>query len=118
MKTIVNTARGCLELKEVALPDPAKGWVRVRTRACEICATDLEMLSGWDRTGFPSIPGHEWSGTVDVVGRAAFRAVHSPFDGRFFGQRDHGPVHIVLVRDSRCSQCTAPPQTSLPGDPT
>jgi 2-desacetyl-2-hydroxyethyl bacteriochlorophyllide A dehydrogenase len=26
------------------------------------------MIAGWDRTGFPAIPGHEWSGTVDAVG--------------------------------------------------
>lgn len=26
------------------------------------------MIAGWDRTGFPAIPGHEWAGTVDAVG--------------------------------------------------
>jgi len=26
------------------------------------------MIDGWDRTGFPSIPGHEWSGVVDALG--------------------------------------------------
>jgi len=26
------------------------------------------MISGWNRTGHPAIPGHEWSGTVDAVG--------------------------------------------------
>jgi threonine dehydrogenase-like Zn-dependent dehydrogenase len=42
--------------------------LRVRTAFCGICATDLEMIAGWQRTGFPSIPGHEWSGVVDAVG--------------------------------------------------
>ena len=26
------------------------------------------MISGWERTTFPAVPGHEWSGTVDAVG--------------------------------------------------
>ena len=26
------------------------------------------MIAGWERTGFPSIPGHEWSGVVEAVG--------------------------------------------------
>ena len=68
MKAIVNTGPGALELRE--LPDAAAGpgQVRIRTAACGICATDLEMIAGWERTGFPAIPGHEWSGMVDAVG--------------------------------------------------
>jgi threonine dehydrogenase-like Zn-dependent dehydrogenase len=27
------------------------------------------MIAGWARTGFPSIPGHEWAGVVEAVGR-------------------------------------------------
>jgi threonine dehydrogenase-like Zn-dependent dehydrogenase len=68
MKAIVNTAPGVLEMRDVPTPAPAAGQVRLRTGACGICATDLEMIAGWERTGFPSIPGHEWSGTVDAVG--------------------------------------------------
>jgi threonine dehydrogenase-like Zn-dependent dehydrogenase len=26
------------------------------------------MIAGWKRTGFPAIPGHEWSGIVDALG--------------------------------------------------
>jgi threonine dehydrogenase-like Zn-dependent dehydrogenase len=33
-----------------------------------VCATDLEMIAGWKRTGFPAIPGHEWAGRVDKPG--------------------------------------------------
>lgn len=69
MKAIVNTKPGGLELKEWPTPDPGPGQVRIKTAACGVCATDLEMISGWKRTGFPSIPGHEWSGIVDAVGR-------------------------------------------------
>ena len=68
MKAIVNTAPGRLEWLDRSTPAPGPGQVRVRTGAVGICATDLEMIAGWDRTGFPSIPGHEWAGTIDAVG--------------------------------------------------
>src|SRR5579871_5358192 len=68
MKAIVNTAPNQLELLDYPLPEPAPGQMRIRTGACGICATDLEMIKGWDRTGYPTIPGHEWAGIVDAVG--------------------------------------------------
>ena len=68
MKAIVNTAAEILEWQERPMPLPGPGQVRIRTAACGICATDLQMIAGWERTGFPAIPGHEWSGVVDAVG--------------------------------------------------
>lgn len=68
MKAIVNTAPNQLELLDYPLPEPASGQVRIRTGACGICATDLEIIHGWDRTGYPTIPGHEWAGIVDAIG--------------------------------------------------
>ena len=68
MKAIVNTGPNRLEMLEVPLPQPGPGQVRIRTGAVGICATDLVMIAGWERTGFPAIPGHEWAGTVDAVG--------------------------------------------------
>ncbi len=68
MRAIVNTGPGELRWAEWPLPQPGQGEVRVRTGACAICATDLHMVAGWRRTGFPAIPGHEWAGTVEAVG--------------------------------------------------
>ena len=68
MRAIVNTAPNRLEMLEVPMPQPGSGEVRIRTGACGICATDLQMVAGWERTGFPAIPGHEWAGTVEAVG--------------------------------------------------
>ena len=68
MKALVNTAPRKLEWKDWPTPEPVAGQVRIRVAACGICATDLEMIRGWQRTGFPAIPGHEWSGVVDAVG--------------------------------------------------
>jgi 2-desacetyl-2-hydroxyethyl bacteriochlorophyllide A dehydrogenase len=68
MKAIVNTAPNRLEFQQLPLPQPGAGQVRIRTAACGICATDILMIAGWERTPFPAIPGHEWSGTVDAIG--------------------------------------------------
>ena len=56
-------------------PEPGPGQVRIKTGAVGICATDLQMVAGWERTGFPAIPGHEWSGTVDAVGSDADKSL-------------------------------------------
>lgn len=64
----MNVAPGQLEMREMPVPHAGAGEVRIRVAACGICATDLEMIHGWERTGFPSIPGHEWAGIVDEVG--------------------------------------------------
>ncbi len=75
MRAIVNTGPIRLELLEVPQPQPGFGQVLIRTSACGICATDLLMIAGWDRTGFPSIPGHEWAGMVDSVGEGVDRSL-------------------------------------------
>jgi threonine dehydrogenase-like Zn-dependent dehydrogenase len=68
LKAYANVAPGQAKLRDVPLPVPGRGQVRIKTAACAICATDLAMIAGWQRTGFPSIPGHEWSGSIDAVG--------------------------------------------------
>src|SRR4051812_1521803 len=68
MKALVYAAPGALELREVPTPTPGRGQVRIRTAACGICATDLEMIAGAPRVRRPAILGHEWAGVVDAVG--------------------------------------------------
>jgi threonine dehydrogenase-like Zn-dependent dehydrogenase len=68
MKAAVVTSPGTLELREVSAPEPGSGQVRVRSAYCGICATDLAMMAGNERTRYPLILGHEWSGVVDAVG--------------------------------------------------
>lgn len=79
MRAIANTGPGRLEMQEWPTPRPGPEQVLVRVAACGICATDLQMIDGWDRTGYPSIPGHEWVGTVEAVGPRA--------DDRLLGRR-------------------------------
>ena len=68
MKAIVNTAPGQLTWMDCPTPEPGPGQVRIRTASCGVCATDILMIAGWQRTVFPSIPGHEWSGVVEAAG--------------------------------------------------
>lgn len=75
MKAIVNTGPGRLEWIETPMPAPGTGQALVKTACCGICATDLEMIAGWERTGFPSVPGHEWSGSVAGVGPGVDRDI-------------------------------------------
>jgi threonine dehydrogenase-like Zn-dependent dehydrogenase len=58
-----------LDMLDLPKPEPKPGQVRIKTVACGICATDLQIVGGlWSRTGFPMILGHEWSGVIDAVG--------------------------------------------------
>ena len=68
MKAIVNTGPGKIEVQDVPVPSPSRGSARIKTAACGICATDLEMIDGCKRSKYPQILGHEWSGVVDAVG--------------------------------------------------
>lgn len=58
-----------LVLRDVSVPVPEPGQVRVRVEACGVCRTDLHILDG-DLSGakLPLIPGHEIVGRVDALG--------------------------------------------------
>jgi len=68
MIAITNAGPSKLELRELPMPEPGPGEVRIHTHACGICDLDLKMIAGWPRTTYPAIPGHEWSGVVDALG--------------------------------------------------
>ena len=68
MKAIVAVAPDRVEIRDLPMPVPSKGEVRIRTAYCGICATDLSIIAGTDRVDYPFVPGHEWSGVVDAVG--------------------------------------------------
>lgn len=55
-------------LKDVPVPDPPHGWVRVRVRAAGICGSDLPVFDGVRPVRLPVIPGHEVAGEVDMAG--------------------------------------------------
>lgn len=59
-----------VRVDEVAIPEPGPGQVRVRIRACGVCASDLHVVQGVTPHGpvLPQILGHEPAGEVDAVG--------------------------------------------------
>ena len=62
--------------RDVAVPEPGPGQIRIRVSVCGVCHTDLHVAEGdLPLHGRPVIPGHQVVGTVDASGpgAAAFR---------------------------------------------
>jgi D-arabinose 1-dehydrogenase-like Zn-dependent alcohol dehydrogenase len=65
----VPRAGGPLELVERDIPEPERGWVRVKVEACGVCHSDSLVKEGlWPSIQYPRVPGHEVIGVVDDVG--------------------------------------------------
>ena len=76
MRALVLTAPRAHEVRDdVPTPRPGPMEVLCKVDAVAICGTDLHIYEGrfpgrWPRS-YPYIPGHEWSGTVVLVGPGA-----------------------------------------------
>lgn len=58
-----------LELRDVPLPQPGSGQVRVKVEACGVCHSDVVTVQNlWPSLAFPRAPGHEVAGTIDAIG--------------------------------------------------
>lgn len=67
MPAAVYVGGGTLEVQDLPVPRPGPGDVVVAVSHCGICGTDLHLvLEEYARAG--SVLGHEWSGTVAMVG--------------------------------------------------
>ncbi len=63
-----------LQFTDVPVPNPGKGEVLVRVRACGVCRTDLHVIEGeLTPRKSPVIPGHQVVGIVEKVGEGARR---------------------------------------------
>jgi len=60
-----------LELKELPVPQPGPGQIRVRVAACGVCHTELDEIEGRLKPKLPIILGHEIVGRVESLGDAA-----------------------------------------------
>lgn len=63
-----------LELRELPIPEPGPGEIRLRVLACGVCHTELDEIEG--RTAPPELPvvlGHEVVGAVDAFGAETSR---------------------------------------------
>jgi len=63
-----------LRESDLPMPEPQRGQVLVRVRACAVCRTDLHVLDGdLARPKLPLVPGHEIVGQVVQRGEGAER---------------------------------------------
>jgi threonine dehydrogenase-like Zn-dependent dehydrogenase len=62
-----------LRLEEVDVPELGDGQVLVKLKAAGICGSDVECFLGHSKEGrydiAPYVPGHEWCGDVEAVGK-------------------------------------------------
>jgi L-iditol 2-dehydrogenase len=69
MRGVYFLEPGKLELREVAIPEPAPGEVIVKVEAATTCGTDLKAFRRGHKLFKPPMPfGHEWAGIVYSVG--------------------------------------------------
>lgn len=65
-----------LETRDLPLPEPGAGEIRLRVRACGVCHTDLHTVEGdLPLPKLPVVPGHQVVGIVDALGEGARRFV-------------------------------------------
>jgi threonine 3-dehydrogenase len=73
VKVDEREGRAGTEVREVAVPEPGEGEVRLKVRAAAICGSDRHIYH-WDPTVRdmivpPRIYGHEFCGEIDAIGR-------------------------------------------------
>jgi len=71
MKAAVLYAAGDLRLEERKRPQPGRGEVLIRVRACGVCGTDAALYRGEYPANTPVIIGHEFAGEVAEAGEGA-----------------------------------------------
>lgn len=71
---VVHAPKSTLAVEERALPEPRRGQVRVKVRACGVCHSDLFVTDAlWPGLQLPRVPGHEVAGVVDALGEDVAR---------------------------------------------
>jgi D-arabinose 1-dehydrogenase-like Zn-dependent alcohol dehydrogenase len=69
MRAVQVTSPGVFEIVEREIPEPGRGYVRLKVQACGICHSDTLTKEGhWPGIQFPRIPGHEVAGVIDALG--------------------------------------------------
>ena len=66
---VPSAGAGRLELRDVPVPEPGFGEVRIKVEACGVCHSDaLTVHNAWPGIAYPRVPGHEIAGTIDALG--------------------------------------------------
>lgn len=70
-KAAVITAPGTVSVKDIQIPAPTKGEVRIKLEGCGVCASNIPVYEGrywFNYPQTPGNPGHEGWGVIDAVG--------------------------------------------------
>lgn len=98
MRAAVLHAPGDLRVERVPVPAIGAADALVRVAACGICGSDVPRVTTTGTYRFPTIPGHEMAGVVEVLGPAAAATAPDLAVGT--------PVAVVpLVPCGRCRFC-------------
>ncbi len=92
MRVAVLRAPRQVEIEERPKPQPGRGEVLVRTKACALCSLERRLYTGAQVIMYPLVGGHEVSGIVEELGEG----VLTPFE---VGE------HVVLDLLNRCGEC-------------
>ncbi len=85
-----------LELRDVPMPVPDAGELRLRVHCCGICHTDLHTVEGeLTLPKLPIIPGHQVVGTVEALGKGT----------KLFREGDRLGVPWLYSTDGTCHFC-------------
>lgn len=114
MRTMVLDHAG-FALREIPMPVPGAGEIRLRIEACGVCRTDLHILDGeLTHPKLPLVPGHEIVGRVEAMGPG--------ITGFHLGQRVGVPWlggtcgHCPYCAEGRENLCDAPDFTGYTRD--
>ena len=70
MLSAILKSPGTIEIRDVAVPEPAEGELLVKVKAALTCGTDLKAyLRGHSLIPMPGPFGHEFSGVVAARGK-------------------------------------------------
>jgi propanol-preferring alcohol dehydrogenase len=85
-----------LQLREVPLPEPRAGQIRLRVLCCGVCRTDLHIVEGdLKLPKLPVVPGHQIVGMVDATGPGT----------KLFREEDRVGVPWLYSTDGDCPYC-------------
>ena len=68
MKSLVLKGIGDLEIEERPMPKPRPGEALVKVAFCGVCGSDIPRIFEKGTYKFPTVCGHEFSGTVESLG--------------------------------------------------
>lgn len=80
-----------IEFREIELPEPSVGEVRIKLQKVGICGSDVHLFQGHRKLDKPTIIGHEGIGIIDKVGQEVSH--------RYIGER------VAVEPNIPCHKC-------------